>query len=753
MRILVVTNSRRTAWFRNLAGSAQEHHPDVTVDALWSDARLSRGLAADAVSPHGIDAGGHRWADLVLALGERRAAWAALPWVLDRMGTDGPVLVLDDTFVVLGSLGPLVRPDPSAPAARVARLDADGTGWGGALPGAVLLPGGATGVRGWWRTRALSAVATPGWAGSVDPWWELPVGSDLLADPGLRLAASTAGEMELTMAGHALAADGRPLALVDLAGLRPDRPWWFAPADGEPTRFLSDSPALRRLCHDQAERLLVAGWSPAAEAEDEEAVVGMRTTPAMRSWYRSLLGGRAGVDLPPNPLVPGQVAAFLDLLGGPGRDGGSGASQLGDQVLDARPDLRQVFPHPRWRDRDGFQRWLWSHGLVEGLTSLAVLGDPPRPRPSVVATPGRRPFGVNLVGYLDADLGLGVAARRMQHALEAAGVPTATVSYDRTSSNLRSPSAGGTARPFHANLLLITPDQLPLFVDDVGADFLAGHHNIGLWYWESDVLTPQQESAFAFVDEVWAATTYLRDVFARAGRVPVSLVPSPLVFDDPAVGPSDRSRLGLDDRFTFLFSFDFLSVVERKNPLGLLEAYQRAFGPDDGTRLIIKSINGHVFPQERERLMDAVADRPDVEVWDRLLPAADRLALVAAADCYVSLHRSEGLGLTMAEAMAVGTPVIATAYSGNLDFMDDRSALLVPCTEVEVGPGQYYPAQGHWAEPDLGRAAELMARVREDSALRSELATAGRRALKPFGYDPVGAVAMERLVDGWRQPS
>ena len=563
------------------------------------------------------------------------------------------------------------------------------------------------------------------------------------AEGGAVTAAATAGSA------------GRPLALVDFGAFRPDRPWWFADAGDRPTRFVSDSPALRRLCHDQADRLRAAGWSEADAGTDDrsdrdEPVAGLAVTDEMRSWYRSLLADRDTDGLPPNPFVPGQVAAFLDLLGGPGPSDGSGASQLADLVLEARPDLRAAFPHARWRDRAGFQRWLWSHGLAEGLTSLAVLGEPPRPRPAPVVTSDRKPFGVNLVGYLDADLGLGVAARRMQRALAAAGVPTATVSYDRTSSNLRSPSAGGTDRPFHANLLLITPDQLPLFVADVGPEFLAGHHNIGLWYWESDVLTPQQVSAFAHVDEVWTATTYLRDAFARAERAPVSLVPSPLVFDDPAVGPADRARLGLDDRFTFLFSFDFLSVVERKNPLGLVAAYQRAFGPDDGTRLILKSINGHVFPDERERLMDAVADRDDIEVWDRLLPASDRLALVAAADCYVSLHRSEGLGLTMAEAMAVGTPVIATAYSGNLDFMDDRSALLVPATEVEVGPGRYYPAHGHWAEPDLGRAAELMVRVRDDGTLRSELATAGRRALVPFGYDRVGAIAMDRLVQVWR---
>src|SRR5690606_24413659 len=177
-----------------------------------------------------------------------------------------------------------------------------------------------------------------------------------------------------------------------------------------------------------------------------------------------------------------------------------------------------------------------------------------------------------------------------------------------------------------------------------------------------------QKSAFQYVDEVWAATEYLRSAFASAELAPVSLVPSPLVFPTPEPAAGDRTRLGLDDRFTVLFSFDFLSVVDRKNPLGLVEAFTRAFGPDDGARLILKGINGDVFPDKREELIDAAAARDDIEVWDTYLSARDRLALVAMVDCYASLHRSEGLGLTMAEAMALGTPVVATAYSGNLDF-------------------------------------------------------------------------------------
>ena len=155
-----------------------------------------------------------------------------------------------------------------------------------------------------------------------------------------------------------------------------------------------------------------------------------------------------------------------------------------------------------------------------------------------------------------------------------------------------------------------------------------------------------------------------------------------------------------------------------------------------------------MFPDKREELIDAAAARDDIEVWDTYLSSRDRLALVAMVDCYASLHRSEGLGLTMAEAMALGTPVVATAFSGNLDFMDDDSALLVPATEIPIGPGHLYPAEGTWADPDLDVAAAHLRRLHDDPALRAQLSEAGAKALEPYDVASVGDVVSRRLRAG-----
>lgn len=731
-----------------LVDSVLREHPEARVRSLWCDPRLPVAPEPGVVLPHRVTLDRWRWSDVALAAGARASAWAVLPWVLEELPEltdDGPVVVLDDTFVLHGPLDELVG--DGGPRALARRVDPDtGVAWGGPAAGLLVVDDVRSPVLQWWRTRTLEWLSDP----DLDldaPSWCAVEGLALSADDRFRLSSHTSAEVDLRLDDDRVRTPSGDLALADMGDLDPMRPWWFAPDGEQPGRLTSSSPALLELCRRHADALLAAGWSPEQDVDDDLLVPGVRAVPALRRWFRQRC---AGPDPVANPYVAGEVRAFVEQLAGPGRPDGTGVSVAADLVHDERADLQHAFASPRWRDRSSFRQWLWTSGLLEGEVALATLPGPSLPTPIAQVREARAPFGVNLVGYLGAELGLGVAARQMRAALESAGVPTSTVTYDRTSSHQERRSDGGTDRPYHVNLLVIVPDQLSLFVGDVGPEFLRGHHNIGLWYWESDVMSESQLPAYDHVDEVWAATTYLRDAFASAGRAPVALVPSPLAFDPPAPTPADRARLGLDERFTILFSFDFLSVVERKNPLGLVEAYRRAYGPEDGARLVLKSINGDVFPQDREQLAAAISDRPDIELWDRHLSAEDRLALVGAVDCYASLHRAEGLGLTMAEAMAAGTPVVATGYSGNLDFMDDRSALLVPYELVEVGPGRHYPAHGHWASPDLDVAAQHLRAVREDVALRDRLVRGAAAALEPFTVERVGRIARDRLLEAWR---
>ena len=203
----------------------------------------------------------------------------------------------------------------------------------------------------------------------------------------------------------------------------------------------------------------------------------------------------------------------------------------------------------------------------------------------------------------------------------------------------------------------------------------------------------------------------------------------------------------------FLFSWDMLSVLERKNPHGLIAAYKEAFGPDDGAVLVLKTMNGRSNLHRMEELRWSCRDRADIVLIDEVFDQVRTASLANLCDCYVSLHRSEGLGLTMAEAMLLEKPVIATNYSGNVDFMTDDIAHLVRWQPTTVPPksGPYQPGSV-WADPDLGHAAELMRAVVEAPDDARRLGVAARaRLLQTHSLERCGAAIRERLEQIWRK--
>jgi hypothetical protein len=221
----------------------------------------------------------------------------------------------------------------------------------------------------------------------------------------------------------------------------------------------------------------------------------------------------------------------------------------------------------------------------------------------------------------------------------------------------------------------------------------------------------------------------------------------PVAVEAPRLVPRTRAELGLPEGFLVLFLLDFNSVLERKNPLGLIEAFARAFPAGSGASLAIKCVNGHLHPADEARLRLDARRHPDVHLIEGYVSAEERDAMIASCDVYASLHRSEGFGLTLAEAMALGRPVVATGWSGNLDFMDDDCAWLVPAQLVAVGLGNgpYDPAS-HWADPDLDAAAAALWAIRDDPAAAAEKAERGRqRIVRDHAPEVVGEAMRARL--------
>ena len=258
------------------------------------------------------------------------------------------------------------------------------------------------------------------------------------------------------------------------------------------------------------------------------------------------------------------------------------------------------------------------------------------------------------------------------------------------------------------------------------------------------------DDTFLLVDEVWCGSRFVRDAVAARTEKPVHALP--LSYEIPAEPTMSRAEVGFDERLTFLFVMDFDSVLERKNPLGLIDAYTRAFPEPGPTRLVIKTINGDKHPTELERVRWAARDRTDIDLWDRYLTAEHKGAMIAHCDGYVSLHRSEGIGLTIAEAMARARPVIATHYSGNVDFMDPAVTFAVPWTPAPVPPGAGpYRTGAEWADPDIEVAADHLrwiASNRDEARARGEAAREHLR--RNHSPERAAAFVRERLAY-WRE--
>lgn len=374
----------------------------------------------------------------------------------------------------------------------------------------------------------------------------------------------------------------------------------------------------------------------------------------------------------------------------------------------ACPDLTATLPQEL--DAEAILRWLDQHS--------------DRVRPSDAWRVGlREDFssglaaqrGVNVVAHFRYMSGLQEAATAVVRGLTGSGIRTSRrdmpVHFD---CEWRDRERYQGVERFDTTIYVAATNTLPAkWYPLCGLRPRTGVRRIALWYWELEELPPEWISDLQWPDEVWAPTRFVADAFRKHLSVPVvSMLPGVTV---PAFTPRPRSYFGLpDNRVLFLFTFDMGSVMERKNPLTLIRAFRAAFRPDDHAHLAVKVARGAIDPVNLALLRTAALES-GVTLLEGVLPREDVLALLDVADCYVSLHRSEGLGLGMAESMLLGKPVIGTAYSGNLDFMTPDVAHLVEyqrvAIEEEATEHRPYPKGSHWAEPSIEHAAALMRAV------------------------------------------
>ncbi len=329
-------------------------------------------------------------------------------------------------------------------------------------------------------------------------------------------------------------------------------------------------------------------------------------------------------------------------------------------------------------------------------------------------------FGLNIYGFAYGELGIGEDLRMAVECCEAAGIPYHVVNVDagdtrQADLHLKGKVSDGTELPpFNTNLFCLPAfDTVSRVFMQKGAIAFDGYRNIGWWPWELAVFPKAWKPyAFELVDEVWASSTFLEDMYKRATDKPVKLVP--LAVSVARMKPYSRKHYGLPDRrFLFLYIFDFNSSVARKNPMAAVRAFKQAFNPSDETvGLVLKTMNTKPNNSEWQAFLTECQTDKRIQLITETLDRPEVLGLINACDAYVSLHRAEGFGRTLAEAMLLGKPVIATDYSGNTDFMCEMEEYRVPfrLTGVEKKEYQWLDEldSAVWAEVNIVDASELM---------------------------------------------
>lgn len=594
----------------------------------------------------------------------------------------------------------------------------------------------------WWAERlARDCIVAVEQALFVDQRWIdfVPALYDhfILRDHGSNVAYWNLHERALTWTGEGYEVNGVPLRFFHFSGFSPLRPDVVSSHMGDRPRIRLDRrPDLRRIFTAYAEKLLDAGFAESGRLpyRFDFTTDGTPIDRSMRRLFRDrlIVAERSGTTEPPNPFENSE--SFIEWLHSPSDDAATPSRSSVRQAIRRRQNLarrvRKLFRHQA------------PPPAPEAATDASV-------RSYSIDVPLEPTPGVNLVGYLRAELGIAEVARKLAAATRGAGVPLAPITYRRTVSREQSPLEERESRraPYDVNVICVNADQLPLFRSDVGPALWHDRYTIGVWFWEVSEFPDAYADALNLVDEVWVASAFVADAVRAKTTKPVHTVPLPI--ESPIPPERTRTELGLPAGFLFLYSFDFLSVFERKNPLGALEAFTAAFAPAEGPVLVLKSINGDRDPAALERLRTAAAGRPDIVVIDGYINAGDRDALMSACDCYVSLHRSEGYGLTIAEAMAAAKPVVVTGYSGNLDFTTERNSYLVGYDVVPVPEGcAPYPTTSVWAEPDRSHAAQLLRHVwKNQDEARAVGALAREQVLQRFAVERTAEFVRQRIED------
>lgn len=358
------------------------------------------------------------------------------------------------------------------------------------------------------------------------------------------------------------------------------------------------------------------------------------------------------------------------------------------------------------------------------------------------------PFGVTLIGYPRGDFGVAQNLRAVAKALQTVQLPfdiyeAESRQYSNNNNSLAHLIVENS--PYAIQLSCVNADVTPQIFAKLDDGRPRPHCRIGYWFWELADFPKAWLRAFDDVDEVWAPSRFIFETLSKVTHKPV--IHMPVVVEFKIQGSYSRAMFQMDEnKYLFFFSYDFHSYSQRKNPEAVISAFLLAFPKEEmHVGLVIKTSYADQYPEEYSKLLELALSDPRIKVIDSILSRDEMYGLIDMCDCYVSLHRAEGFGLGLAEAMFLGKPVIATGYSGNMDFMNADNSCIVDYQLVPV-PEEAYPfwQQQVWAEPDIQQAAWFMRKLYNDEEYRSRIGANGKLTIF---REHSSAIVGERMHD------